>query len=229
MKMDRLEIALLIVLLVTSILGLYWGFYHQDFFTNRYMMEDGEIEYATVVLLFGSCILVASRWIKYRRQQPIRFTLISILIFIVFFFVAGEELSWGQRIFNLESSQYFKEYNSQEELNLHNLTVGEVKINKLIFGVTLTTAILIYMILVPLLYQKVAQFRRFIDAWFIPVPRVRHIVTYLLLLVVISVIPASKNWELLEFGSVLVFTIILWNPVNQQSYRPSASIDSGDQ
>ena len=152
----------------------------------------------------------------------------SILIFVVFFFVAGEELSWGHRIFNLESSEYFKEHNAQEELNLHNLTVGEVKINKLVFGVILTTAILVYMILVPLLYQKVAPFRSLIDAWFIPVPRVRHIMTYLLLLVAISVIPASKNWELLEFGSVLVFTTILWNPFNHQSYRPSTNIESID-
>ena len=38
--------------------------------------------------------------------------------FIAFFFVAGEELSWGQRIIGIETTEYFKENNVQEELNL---------------------------------------------------------------------------------------------------------------
>ena len=225
MRIDRIELGLLVLLTVASLLGLYWGFFDQEFFTNRYMMEDGEIEYATVVLLLASCMLVVWRWFRYRQVRSFRFTLISVLIFIVFFFVAGEELSWGQRLFNIESSEYFKEHNAQEELNLHNLTIGEVKINKLIFGVLLTTAILVYIVLIPLLYHKVEKIRSLIDSWFIPVPRLRQSISYLLLLATISIIPASKNWELLEFGSVLVFSIILWNPLNRQLFHLEDGID----
>ena len=227
MKLDILEKSLLGILLISSILGLYWGFAEQEFFTTRYMMEDGEIEYGTVLLLLASCWLVMSRWIRLRKDKPFNFTLISIVIFLAFFFVAGEELSWGQRIFNIESSEYFKENNAQEELNLHNLTVGDVKINKLVFGLLLTTAILVYMILFPILYHKVKRARDLIDHWFIPIPRRYQILAYLFVLVAISIIPASKNWELLEFGSVLVFFLILWSPVNLQLFE--ANNASGNQ
>ena len=41
---------------------------------------------------------------------------------LIFIFGAGEEISWGQRIFNVESSEYFLENNAQGETNLHNMT-----------------------------------------------------------------------------------------------------------
>ena len=212
--MDRLELVLLVILVITTILGVYWGFTNPEFFTNQYLMEDGVIEYGTVILLVASCVLTGTRWWRYHRQRSIRYTLISLLIVGFFFFVAGEEISWGQRIFALETTDYFKEHNDQEELNLHNLVVGDVKINKLIFGVILTTAILVYMVIVPLLYHKVETVRTQLDGWFIPIPRLRHSVGYLILLLVISLIPPGKKWELLEFGSVLIFFLILWTPVN---------------
>lgn len=36
-------------------------------------------------------------------------------------FVAGEEISWGQRIFNIENTAFFEENNMQQEITLHNL------------------------------------------------------------------------------------------------------------
>ena len=216
--MDRLEMVLLAILVITTILGVYWGFLDPEFFTNRYMMEDGVIEYGTVILLVASCVLTGTRWWRYHRQRSIRYTLISLIIVGFFFFVAGEEISWGQRIFALETTDYFKEHNDQEELNLHNLVVGDVKINKLIFGVIMTTAILIYMVIVPLLYHKVEPVRAQLDRWYIPIPRLRHSVGYLVLLLVISLIPPGKKWELLEFGSVLIFFLILWTPVNRHLF-----------
>lgn len=42
---------------------------------------------------------------------------------ILFFFIFGEEISWGQRIIGIESGEFFKESNIQGETNLHNLKV----------------------------------------------------------------------------------------------------------
>ena len=196
-------------------LGVFWGFTQPDFFTNQFMQEDGFIEYSTVVLLLASVVLVFFRWKKFRSTQTWKFTLVSWLIIVTFLFVAGEEVSWGQRIFNLETTDYFKEHNTQEELNLHNLMVGDVKINKLIFGLILTTAILIYTVLVPILYTRFTGIKRLLDAWYIPVPSWRQSISYVVLMILITIIPASKNWELLEFGSVLIFFLILLNPRNK--------------
>ena len=221
MKPDRLELVLYALLVVTFILGIYWGFADRQFFTDRYMMEDGEIEYATVILLLSSCVLVATRWIKLYKQRSLKFSIVCWSVIFAFFFVAGEEISWGQRIFGIETTEYFMEHNAQGETNLHNLVVGDVKINKLIFGVTLTTLILIYLIVVPILYQKSASIKILIDQWYIPVPRLRHSLSYLAITFIILLIPASKKWELLEFGSVLIFFLILWIPANNQIWKES--------
>lgn len=39
-----------------------------------------------------------------------------------FFFVSGEEISWGQRILGLQTPTEFRRENFQEEINIHNLT-----------------------------------------------------------------------------------------------------------
>ena len=217
--MDRLEMTLWTVLVITTLLGVYWGYTDPDFFTNHYLMEDGVIEYGTVFLLLAACLVTGNRWFHYWRRKSFRFSVISLLVVICFFFVAGEEVSWGQRIFGLETTEYFKEHNDQKELNLHNLVVGDVKINKLIFGVILTTTILVYMIIVPLSYNKFESVRNRLDHWYIPIPKLRHSLGYLVLLLIISLIPPGKKWELLEFGSVLIFFLILWSPLNEYLFR----------
>jgi hypothetical protein len=43
------------------------------------------------------------------------------ILFAGLFFVAMEEISWGQRILGAESPEFFKKHNAQGELTLHNL------------------------------------------------------------------------------------------------------------
>jgi hypothetical protein len=219
MKHTQIESILLGILLVTFILGLYWGFTDPDFFTYRYMMEDGEIEYATVGLLLASCVLVVIRWFRLHRYKSFKFSLVSILVVVAFFFVAGEEVSWGQRIFDIQTTEYFKQHNAQGEMNLHNIVVGDVKVNKLVFGVILTTLILVYIVAVPILYRRVSYIKNLLDNWYIPVPKVRHSVAYLVIMLIILIIPNSKKWELLEFGSVLIFFLIMLTPYNHRIFR----------
>jgi hypothetical protein len=47
--------------------------------------------------------------------------LIIALFSIGCFFISLEELSYGQKIFNWQTPSLFKEYNLQQEINLHNL------------------------------------------------------------------------------------------------------------
>jgi hypothetical protein len=49
--------------------------------------------------------------------------LFFLLLFISLFFAAGEEISWGQRLFNIETPQKFMERNVQDELTIHNLNL----------------------------------------------------------------------------------------------------------
>ncbi|MGH7637808.1 MAG: hypothetical protein ACREOK_09150, partial [Gemmatimonadaceae bacterium] len=42
------------------------------------------------------------------------------LVALFLLFVAGEEMSWGQRLLGLTPPSYFLEHNTQQEMNLHN-------------------------------------------------------------------------------------------------------------
>lgn len=57
----------------------------------------------------------------------------AILIALVLFVMAGEELSWGQRIFGWATPELFTNINEQSETNLHNLAT-QVFQNTLYFG-----------------------------------------------------------------------------------------------
>ncbi len=70
------------------------------------------------VLTFGLSLVVA------RRQQRAGEKLIALLylgLCLAMFFMIGEELSWGQRIFGWETANSLAEMNKQEETNLHNI------------------------------------------------------------------------------------------------------------
>lgn len=48
-----------------------------------------------------------------------------LFIAFAFLFVAGEEIDWGQYIFNWKMSDYFKIHNTEQEMNIHNLDLIE--------------------------------------------------------------------------------------------------------
>ena len=81
--------------------------------------EDGLVENLQFIVLALSSffsLLIA------RKQKNNKFLSITYyLIAFIFFVMAGEEISWGQRIFNIETPEKIAEENLQNELNLHNL------------------------------------------------------------------------------------------------------------
>lgn len=51
------------------------------------------------------------------KKRNLYFGLLAILFFVCF----GEEISWGQRIFEWQTPQILNDFNAQKEINLHNL------------------------------------------------------------------------------------------------------------
>lgn len=81
--------------------------------------EDRIVEYTQTIFLFAASFLSL---LTARQSQGSR----RILYFIAalgLFFVAGEEISWGQRLLNISTPQQWAEVNLQEETTLHNLPV----------------------------------------------------------------------------------------------------------
>jgi len=87
--------------------------------------REGIMEnYSSLLFLFSAIILLFSITRTNRindlpgmRKKTILFLIvISVILLIIY----GEEVSWGQRIFSWDSTGIFKEYNLQNETNIHN-------------------------------------------------------------------------------------------------------------
>jgi hypothetical protein len=80
--------------------------------------EDGVIEQASAIL-FLSCsvipMLIAIRSVNRNRKM------IHAILAVGFFLFWGEEISWGQRIFGFQTNELIKNFNVQNENNIHNL------------------------------------------------------------------------------------------------------------
>ncbi len=53
-----------------------------------------------------------------------RFRIFFAVLTLACFYVIGEEISWGQRIFDIESPDFFRTHNLQRETNIHNFFTG---------------------------------------------------------------------------------------------------------
>lgn len=85
--------------------------------------EGGIVEHATVLVLLPGIVAGLAAFIYHRQNLPHSWLGWWILMWtLACIFFAGEEISWGQWLFEWESPEVFKQLNSQKETNLHNIT-----------------------------------------------------------------------------------------------------------
>lgn len=120
--------------LVTTLLG------HRAWYSD----EDGLAENLQVAfLLAASAGAVAVARIRLRRGEqalPILYGGLAAALF----FVAGEEISWGQRLFGIATPPSLAAANIQQEITLHNtfLLTPVFGLGQLVLGVAITLAAL---------------------------------------------------------------------------------------
>lgn len=217
-KLSLTEKAVLILVLVAIALGFVFFFTNTVAF-DRYVVEDGVVEWLTVLGLLLGAFVCFGRFFKLLGKRSWIFLTITLLLGLLLFVVAGEEISWGQRQLGIEPSEYFKKNNLQKETNFHNLVVNGVKINKVVFSVGLIVVLSIYLIIFPLLYRRNAGFQRWVDSWGIILPQTYQIISFLLLFGVTALMKHEKNAELLECGAGLLFFLIVRFPYNGHIFK----------
>ena len=82
--------------------------------------EDGWIENAQFGLFCVASVLSFKIYRRLRCDGVYPWALIYGVLAILLGWVAGEEISWGQRIFGMETPEWLAD-NRQGEMNLHNL------------------------------------------------------------------------------------------------------------
>jgi len=202
------------IVFVFVTIGVYMSRQDLTWYEGFYVKEDGLIEWLTVVALFVSgvsCFYRAKILASFR--SPL-FISCLVLYGFVCFFGLGEEISWGQRLFDWKSPEFFMSNNSQMETNLHNLVIGGKKINKIIFGTMLGIGIVIYFLILPVLYRKIEKVKTLVNKFALPIPKWGHVAAYITLAIACEFIAGGKKGEILEFGGCWIFAIMLLSPLN---------------
>lgn len=154
--------------------------------------EDTPAEYATTTAYIAGCFLLTWAMIKISDAR----TIMSALLLLFMFFVGMEEISWGQRIIGIETSDFFMEHNHQRELNIHNLS--SVRYTKMIFH----NAMLLWLLLSWVSWKRLGPFGRLLG-W-LKVPKIPPLAAPYFILALIyaylGVIPKSEELNELLFA-----------------------------
>lgn len=152
----------------------------------RLCEEDGIVENLTAL-----CFLFAGIAFLYLLRSPRFLPVFSIGLGMLCIGAAGEEISWGQRIFGISTPEAISEVNVQHEFNIHNLQwlQGQYRLIALVF-------ILFFCILLPAAIRYVSIVRHYSARFpfpafppiavptmlmgiaFMAAPRLLHIVNY---------------------------------------------------
>lgn len=177
--------------------------------------EDGWVENLTAFFLAAGAAVMGYNAVKAAKQRDIKALIFFTLSTLVFFFGAGEEISWGQRIWGIQPGEYFLEHNYQGEMNLHNLEIDGVDLNKLIFSKLLFVALLGYFIILPLLTWKVKAIRQLVTDFKIPIPKLHHIIVLLAANSIVLWIGMKKQSELHELVLTGILFLVFLNPAKK--------------
>ena len=217
-KVEKLTYLFVVFMLLV---GGYFALTDPQYYTKVLAKEDGPIEWFTVVALLISCLVCLYRVVSLRKDKNVSFILVWAFLALVCFFGAGEEISWGQRIFNVESSEWFKQNNAQQETNLHNLVVEGKKVNKIIFSVVLGLSLLTYLLVFTFAYRRFAGFKRFCDYMGVPIAHYHQVVAWFTVAIVAEVLikDVSRSSELFESAAVFVFLMNITFPYNKELFE----------
>ncbi|MEZ4271950.1 MAG: hypothetical protein R3C68_11130 [Myxococcota bacterium] len=207
-------------IVATLALTLTWDRLHPDLF-RRMVSEDGPFEWLTVLFLVGSFLYcLRTSWSHGRRHAKPAMLTFAVLA-LACLFGAGEEISWGQRIFDIPTPDWLATHNRQRETNLHNLVLGGVSINRLVFSTFLGVGIALYFFVLPWTYKLSDRVRRWLAPWYIPLARPYHNVLLILIVTAVALMNDPRKWEICEALGCLVFFLVLIDPARQDDLPTS--------
>ena len=123
----------------------------KELFFQYFGAEDSSIENLTAIGLAVAGLALWARVLPHRATLNRGALALGVLYGLAYIWAAGEEISWGQRILGFDSPEFFQENNDQQEFTFHNLVVGGVKLDEILFGPILSYIILSYLIVLPIL------------------------------------------------------------------------------
>lgn len=130
MKLKKIILKNKIIFLLPIILVVFFIAFKikNTYFYHLLIAEDGPVEWLQFAFFLLASIFsfltALSLFEKKNSWQGSVFLILSLGLF----FIAGEEISWGQRILGIETPKEIAQKNDQEEITIHNLEPFQKKL-----------------------------------------------------------------------------------------------------
>lgn len=93
------------------------------------MREDSIFEWTQVLFTAAAMVLAIKVALHLYREGNARFAFLWLGFAAGCFIIAGEEIAWGQRIFNLDAPEALNRINHQQDITAHNIRPVQDTIN----------------------------------------------------------------------------------------------------
>jgi len=186
------------------VLALVWS--NNPHELSRLLVEDGIVEW-TQFLAFAMTSGLLGYVTLDRWQRNGGFSL-EVLVLggltALVALAALEEISWFQRILQIQTPEFFAQNNRQSETNLHNLGFGKESLHKAVLLKIIVIAGLIHNLILPLLARSRPAIRTFVERFGLYLPPLAASVPYLILVILSHLlVDHPRKGELGElFGAV---------------------------
>ncbi|MFK7900546.1 MAG: hypothetical protein AB8B61_07285 [Cyclobacteriaceae bacterium] len=135
------------------------GIIDKDYYVHL-LREDSLANWITFWMLVIASFI---SFITAKTKSNQRIKLFFILFGLFSLLGALEEISWGQRVFDIKSTAFFNEYSDQNEINLHNVAQKVFKIKTKHLA---AVALLFFGFIIPYCFEKgKLNFIKFLDKW----------------------------------------------------------------
>ena len=150
---------------------------------NRLLVEDGIVEWMQFLCFSAIAGLLAFAFSeKLKRSDRGVLELLALGgLSLLCALAALEEISWFQRILDVQSSEFFLQNNRQGETNIHNLAVGEGSLHKNVLLKLIFIAGITHNLILPILARFRPGVQRWVESMGLYLPPLSASVPYLVL------------------------------------------------
>jgi len=141
------NIRLIIIIVLFSIITLFslWSALNENTLVKLFA-EDGLAEWIQAIFLLLSFIIFLINFI-YSLRNGVSPDFVALVFSLLSLFAFLEEISYGQRLFGIETPYYFERYNVHREINIHNLLPFDSATETVSFALFLVWGIILPFIL----------------------------------------------------------------------------------
>lgn len=206
------------ILIIFLSLAIYLSHKNLLFFESALVAEDGFFQWMIFYTLLFASIMCFYRASILKPFRGMTFATCLVLGGIIFLAFAMDEISWGQRLFDFSTPNFFITHNTKMQLNFHHLVLNGFHVNNIVFTLGIKIIATLYFLVLPFFYTKLEQLKSFVNRFAIPLPRYTQTGAYLILAGLVSLIPSDLRFVIFEFGFYWILVLMMYNPLNDEVF-----------